>query len=120
MLKGSILRSLKGRRAWRRSWRRGPAVTRFLLSQFCGNLPNQTGRERPHVDRLTRFEFELRRVLVAREVEHRLGDTNRQGPMLRVSLVGFKHALEDIERGMRERPQALDLSTHSCTAFRFG
>jgi hypothetical protein len=28
--------------------------------------------------------------------------------MLRVRLVGFKHALEDIERGMLERPQALD------------
>jgi hypothetical protein len=28
--------------------------------------------------------------------------------MLRVRPVGFKHALEDIERGMLERPQALD------------
>ena len=28
--------------------------------------------------------------------------------MLRVRLVGFQHALEDIESGMLERPQALD------------
>jgi hypothetical protein len=28
--------------------------------------------------------------------------------MLRVRLVGFQHALEDIERGMLERPQTLD------------
>jgi hypothetical protein len=73
-------------------WR---AVTRFLLSQFCGNLPKQTGRERPHVDGLIRFEFELLRLLVARAVKHRLGDANRQGPMLRVRLVGFQDTRED-------------------------
>src|SRR4029450_11856701 len=101
---GSILRSVVG---WR-SWRQRRAVARFLLPQFCRNLPDQGRRERAHVDRLTRFEFELLRLLVARAVEHRRGDTNRQGPMLRVRLVAFKHALEDIERGMLERPQALD------------
>jgi hypothetical protein len=36
--KGSILRSLMGRRAWRQ-WR---AVARFFLSQFFGNLPQGT------------------------------------------------------------------------------
>jgi hypothetical protein len=95
---GSILRSVIGRRSWRQ-WR---AVTRFLLLQFCRNLPKQTGQERPQVDRLPRFEFELLRLLVARAVEHRIGDANRQGPMLRVRLVGFQHALEDIDRGMLE------------------
>jgi hypothetical protein len=50
---GSILRSVIGRRSWRQ-WR---AVTRFLLLQFCRNLPKQTGRERPHVDGLPRFDF---------------------------------------------------------------
>jgi hypothetical protein len=100
---GSILRSVISRR----SWRQRRAVPRFLLSQFCGNLPKQTGRERPHVERLTRFEFELLRVLVARAVEHRRGDAHGQGPIGR--LLGFlQHFFEDIERGMLERPQTLD------------
>jgi hypothetical protein len=79
----------------------------LLLLNFGNELPKQTGRERPHVDRFTRFDFELLRLLVARAVEHRRGDANCQGPMLRVRLVGFKHALEDIERGMLERQEPL-------------
>jgi hypothetical protein len=71
---GSILRSVIGRTSWRQ-WR---AVARLLLLDFGGELPKQTGRERPHVEGLPRFEFELLRLLVARAVEHRLGDANRQ------------------------------------------
>jgi hypothetical protein len=52
--------------------------SRLLLLDFGGELPKQTGRERPHVEGLPRFEFELLRLLVARAVEHRLGDANRQ------------------------------------------
>jgi hypothetical protein len=64
-------------------------------------------RERPHVDGLIRFDFELLRLLVARAVEHRLGDANRQDPMLRVRLVGFQHPLEHIDRRMLERLEPL-------------
>jgi hypothetical protein len=96
-----------GRTCWRRSWRRGRAVTRLVLAQFYGNLAEQTGRELPHVDRLTRFELEFLRLLVARAVEHRLGNANHQGPMLRVRLVGFQNTLEHIDRGMLERQEPL-------------
>src|SRR4029450_13603532 len=73
-----ILRSVIGRR----SWRQCRAVARLLLLDFGGEVPKQTGREPPHVDGLTRFEFELLRLLVARAVEHRRGGADRQGPVL--------------------------------------
>jgi hypothetical protein len=47
----------------------GVNVARLLLLDFGGELPKQTGREPPHVDGLTRFEFELLRLLVARAVD---------------------------------------------------
>ena len=56
-----------------------------------------------HVEGLTRFDFELLRLLVARAVKHRLGDANRQGPMLgahrrRSSLQRERHLNIDAHR----------------------
>jgi hypothetical protein len=98
---GSILRPVIGRRS-RRQWR---AVTRFMRAEFRGNLAEHGRRQHTHVDGLIRFDFELLRLLVAHAVEHRLGDANRQGPMLRVRLVGFQHTLEHMDRGMLERQE---------------
>jgi len=55
-----------GRRAWRQ-WR---AVARFVLSQFCRNLPQGAGRQDACVERLPRFEFELLGLLVAGSSSH--------------------------------------------------
>jgi hypothetical protein len=73
----------------------------LLQLNFGNELPKQTGRERPHVDRFTRFEFELLRLLVARAVEHGRGDADGEGPIgrLRCFLQDF---FEDIEGGMLE------------------
>jgi hypothetical protein len=99
---GSILRSIIGRR----SWRQRRAVARFMRAEFRGHLPQERRRQDAHVERL-RVDFEFLGLLVSGAVEHSRGDTNRQGLMLRVSLVGFQHTLEDIDRGVLERLEPL-------------